>query len=125
MAEAITAEAPYLPKPRILRQDWLNLSFLHWAVDPATIAHFFPSGTEPDIFEGRSYVGLMRHLMLCCVTLTFAAGRASALRGEKSGRDNRAGLPGSELGLLRLAGCLTPDDSVTVHVGCHCLSPAA
>jgi uncharacterized protein YqjF (DUF2071 family) len=59
MAEAITAEAPHLPRPRILRQDWLNLSFLHWAVDPATIAHFFPSGTEPDIFEGRSYVGLV------------------------------------------------------------------
>src|SRR5262245_13576852 len=33
-------------------------------------------------FEGRSYVGLMRHLTLCCVTLAFVAGQAEGLRGE-------------------------------------------
>ena len=59
MAEAVTAEAPNLAKPRILRQDWLNLSFLHWAVEPASIARFYPRGTEPDVFEGRGYVGLV------------------------------------------------------------------
>ena len=59
MAEAVTAEAPQLTKPRILRQDWLNLSFLHWAVAPGSIAHLYPAGTEPDVFEGRSYVGMV------------------------------------------------------------------
>ena len=59
MVEAVTAEAPNLGKPRILRQDWLNLSFLHWAVEPASIASFYPPGTEPDVFEGRGYVGLV------------------------------------------------------------------
>jgi uncharacterized protein YqjF (DUF2071 family) len=59
MPEAVTAEAPPLTKPRILRQDWLNLSYLHWAVEPASIAHFYPAGTEPDIFEGRSYVSMV------------------------------------------------------------------
>ncbi|TDO49800.1 hypothetical protein EV643_10527 [Kribbella sp. VKM Ac-2527] len=59
MREAVTPDAPYLPKPRILRQDWLNLSFLHWAVDPPSVVHFFPPGTEPDTFEGRTYVGLV------------------------------------------------------------------
>ena len=34
-------------------------------------------------FQGRSYGGLMRHLTLCLVTLTFAAGQAERLRGEK------------------------------------------
>ena len=63
MAEAITAEAPYLTKPRILRQDWLNLSFLHWEVEPASIAHLYPPGTEPDTYEGRHYVGVVAFQM--------------------------------------------------------------
>jgi hypothetical protein len=33
-------------------------------------------------FEGRSYVALMRHLVLCCVTLTFVADQAERLRGK-------------------------------------------
>jgi uncharacterized protein YqjF (DUF2071 family) len=59
MAELVTPEAPILPWPRILRQKWLNLSFLHWAVEPASIAHLYPPGTEPDTFEGRSFVGVV------------------------------------------------------------------
>jgi uncharacterized protein len=59
MAELVTPEAPILPWPRILRQKWLNLSFLHWAVDPASIAHLYPAGTEPDTFEGSGFVGVV------------------------------------------------------------------
>jgi uncharacterized protein YqjF (DUF2071 family) len=59
MAELVTPEAPILPWPRILRQNWLNLSFLHWAVEPASIAHLYPPDTEPDIFEGSSFVGVV------------------------------------------------------------------
>lgn len=59
MAEAVTAEAPALAAPRILRQNWLDLAFLHWAVAPARIAHLYPAGTGPDVFEGRSYVGMV------------------------------------------------------------------
>jgi uncharacterized protein YqjF (DUF2071 family) len=59
MAELVTAEAPVLPWPRILRQHWVNLSFLHWAVDPQSIAHLYPAGTEPDTFEGSSFVGVV------------------------------------------------------------------
>jgi uncharacterized protein YqjF (DUF2071 family) len=59
MAELVTPEAPILPWPRILRQNWLNLSFLHWAVEPASIAHLYPAGIEPDTFDGISYVGVV------------------------------------------------------------------
>src|SRR5215213_975787 len=59
MAELVTPEAPILPWPRILRQDWLNLSFLHWAVEPASIAHLYPPDTEPDTFEGSGFVGVV------------------------------------------------------------------
>ena len=39
MAEVVSPEAPLLPWPRILRQNWMNLSFLHWAVEPAPNEH--------------------------------------------------------------------------------------
>jgi SRSO17 transposase len=42
-------------------------------------------------YEGRSYVGLMRHLMMCLVTQGFVAKEAASLRGEKSGGDGGAG----------------------------------
>lgn len=45
-------------------------------------------------YEGRSYVGLMRHLMMCLVTQGFVAKEAASLRGEKSGGDGRAGMHG-------------------------------
>jgi SRSO17 transposase len=76
-------------------------------------------------FEGRSYVGLMRHLVLCCVTLTFVAGRAADLRGEKPGRDRRAGLPGTEPGVPGVAGAAAGSGGTTVHGRGHWLSPAA
>lgn len=59
MAELVTPEAPILHWPRMFGQRWCNLSFLHWAVEPASIAHLYPSGTEPDIFEGSSFVGVV------------------------------------------------------------------
>jgi hypothetical protein len=59
MAELVTPEAPILPWPRILRQNWLDLSFLHWAVEPASIAHLYPPDTEPDTFDGSTFVGVV------------------------------------------------------------------
>jgi hypothetical protein len=55
----VTPKAPVLRWPRILRQAWLDLSFLHWAVEPASIAHLYPPDTEPDTFEGSSFVGVV------------------------------------------------------------------
>ena len=57
-------EAPALARPRILRQRWLDLTFVHWAFEPAEVAHFFPPGTRPDTFEGRTYVGLVPFRMV-------------------------------------------------------------
>ncbi|MEV0282966.1 MULTISPECIES: DUF2071 domain-containing protein [unclassified Kribbella] len=57
--DATWPEAPALRRPRILRQWWRDLTFLHWAVEPAAVAHFFPPGVRPDVFEGRTYVGLV------------------------------------------------------------------
>ncbi|WP_406053404.1 YqjF family protein [Kribbella sp. NBC_00889] len=57
--DAIWPDAPELERSRILRQRWLDLTFLHWALDPVDVAHLFPPGTHPDTFEGRTYVGLV------------------------------------------------------------------
>jgi uncharacterized protein YqjF (DUF2071 family) len=57
-------EAPKLSSPRILRQRWLDLTFVHWAVEPGEVARFFPPGTRPDTFEGRTYVGLVPFRMV-------------------------------------------------------------
>lgn len=76
-------------------------------------------------YEGRSWVGLMRHLTLCCVTLTFVAGTAAGLRGEKPGGDRRAGLPRAELGVRGVAGTPARDDPTGVRRGGHRLPPAA
>jgi uncharacterized protein YqjF (DUF2071 family) len=53
------ADPPPLAKPRIMRNDWQNLSFLHWAVEPSRVAGFCPDGTQPDTLDGRTYVGLV------------------------------------------------------------------
>ena len=76
-------------------------------------------------FEGRSYVALLRHLVLCCVTLTFVAGQAAGLRGEKPGGDGGAGVPGAEPGLPGVAGAAAGDEPTGAHVGGHRLLPAA
>ncbi|MED5815912.1 DUF2071 domain-containing protein [Mycolicibacterium sp. 050232] len=63
MVEPVSPEAPALTGVRILHQSWVDLTFLHWPVDPRRIAHLYPEGTEPDTFEGLSYVGLVAFRM--------------------------------------------------------------
>ena len=48
----------------ISTQDWRDLTFLHWAVDPERVAPLLPPGTRPDVFEGRTYVGLVPFRMV-------------------------------------------------------------
>src|SRR6516225_1362648 len=67
----------------------------------------------------------MRHLLLCCVTLTFVAEQAAGWRGEKPGGDRGAGVPGAELGVHDLAGGVAWDEPVGVHVRGHQLPPEA
>ena len=103
----------------------LRVGFSRWNVEHSLRVSKSELGFRH--FEGRSYVGLMRHLMLCLVTLTFAAGQAADLRqrGEKSGGDDGTSLPRAELGLCAVAGRVAADDTVAIHVGCHWLPPAA
>jgi len=76
-------------------------------------------------FEGRSYVALMRHLILCLVVMGFVAEHTDRLRGEKSGDHHGAGVPRPEPTVPELAGESTRDLGTTIHRPGHRLSSAA
>jgi uncharacterized protein YqjF (DUF2071 family) len=57
--EPITPTAPRDAGRTVFTQRWMQLTFVHWAVDPAVVAPLLPRGVRPDEFEGRSYVGLV------------------------------------------------------------------
>ncbi len=46
-----------------MRQQWRELLFLHWEVDPGRLRPLIPSGLELDLFEGSAYVGLIAFAM--------------------------------------------------------------
>lgn len=59
----ITADAPEAIARPLLTQSWLDLTFLHWAVEPGDVAGLLPSGTVPDTLDGVTYVGLVAFRM--------------------------------------------------------------
>ncbi len=78
-----------------------RVAFRRWNVEHA----FRVSKTEIGFghFEGRNYVALMRHLILCLLVMGFVSDQTERLRGEKSGGDSGTGLSGFEHELLCLA----------------------
>ena len=62
--EPVLTRAPALTGPVMMNQDWRDLTFLHWAVEPGRVAHLMPPGVRPDTFEGRTYVGLIPFRMV-------------------------------------------------------------
>jgi SRSO17 transposase len=76
-------------------------------------------------FEGRSYVALMRHMILCLLVMGFVAEHTNRLRGEKSGDHDGASVPSAEPALPDMAGETPRDNGSTTHGRGHRLSPAA
>ncbi|WP_210580659.1 YqjF family protein [Streptomyces sp. GESEQ-4] len=59
----VTPDAPVpIPDP-LLTQHWLDLCFIHWAVEPDVVAPLLPTGTVPDTYDGMTYVGLVAFRM--------------------------------------------------------------
>ena len=108
---------------RTSRRRLLRVAFTRWNVEHSFRLSKGEIGFRH--FEGRNYVALMRHLTLCLVTLTFVAGAASRLRGEKSGGDGGAGLRGPGGSVRGVAGAAAGHDAAGVQVRGHWLSPAA
>src|SRR3954454_5863121 len=57
--EPVTAIAPRAARPALLRQDWRDVTLLHWPLDPAVAAPLLPPGTRPDELDGRTLAGLV------------------------------------------------------------------
>ena len=101
----------------------LRVAFTRWNVE-----HMFRVAKSEigfGHFEGRSYVALLRHLILCLVVMGFIADHTDRLRGEKSRDHDGAGVPSAEPTLPDVAGAPPRDDRSSVHGRSHCLSPAA
>ncbi|GAA1899664.1 DUF2071 domain-containing protein [Streptomyces sodiiphilus] len=61
--EPVRAEPPGSTSRTLLTQSWLDLAFLHWAVDPGTVAPLLPRGVSPDTLHGTTYAGLIAFRM--------------------------------------------------------------
>jgi SRSO17 transposase len=101
----------------------LRVAFTRWNVEHT----FRVAKTEIGFghFEGRSYVALMRHMILCLVVMGFVAEHTDRLRGEKSGDHDGAGMPSVEPTLQNLAEESTADNRTGEHGRGHQLSSAA
>ncbi|MEE6138194.1 DUF2071 domain-containing protein [Mycobacterium sp. 050128] len=62
---------PPLPGPVTFDQQWSDLTFVHWPVQPDTVAHLYPPGTRPDVFaDGLTYVALVPFMMTSTKVVT-------------------------------------------------------
>jgi SRSO17 transposase len=99
-----TAEVKYFvsnapPKTNLLTL--LKVAFSRWNVE-----HVFRlAKTEIGFahFEGRSWKGLLRHMILCQAVLLFVAEQTDKFRGEKTRVDDGADRPGAEHYLSAMA----------------------
>jgi SRSO17 transposase len=94
----------------------------------ATVEHAFRlAKSEAGLthFEGRQYVGLVRHLILTLIVLGFVAVHTERLRGEKPGGHPGAGVPGVERGVPPPVPPATPDGRCATRRRGHPVSPAA
>lgn len=48
-----------LPGAQVAAQRWSDLAFVHWRADADAVAPLLPPGTEPDLFDGSTWVGLI------------------------------------------------------------------
>lgn len=88
--------------PRTALAKLLRVAFSRWNVE-----HVFRlAKTEIGFshFEGRSYLGLLRHMILCQLVMTFLAEHTTRLRGKKSRTHPGADRSGAEHDLPAMAG---------------------
>ena len=58
--ETLPPEDPLpLQGPPLIQQTWRDMLFVHWPLAPESVVHLFPSGTRPDTYAGRTYVGIV------------------------------------------------------------------
>jgi uncharacterized protein YqjF (DUF2071 family) len=61
--ELLTPTSPRPVRRTVFTQAWRDLTFLHWAADPALVAPLLPAGVRPDVLDGATPVGLVAFRM--------------------------------------------------------------
>ncbi|HST64428.1 MAG TPA: DUF2071 domain-containing protein [Mycobacteriales bacterium] len=61
--EPITPTSPRPVRRTVFTQAWLDLAFVHWALDPDVVAPLLPAGVRPDVLDGMTQVGLIAFRM--------------------------------------------------------------
>lgn len=100
----------------------LTVAFRRW-----TVEHGFRLGKQEAglmHFEGRDYLGLMRHLIMSLVVLGFVATHTERLRGEKSADHSGASLPGAQPALRDDLPQTPPSSASATHQPRDPLPPA-
>lgn len=46
-----------------MQQEWLDLLFLHWEIDPSALRHQIPRTLEIDTFDGRAWIAVVPFAM--------------------------------------------------------------
>jgi SRSO17 transposase len=101
----------------------LGVAFRRW-----TVEHGFRLGKQEAglmDYEGRNYVGLMRHLTLALIVLGFVATHTERLRGGKSTGHGRASVPGAEPTVRRIVPAATRHRPNAPHERRHPVPPDA
>ena len=92
-----TGEVKYFvtnARPGVGLKAVLAAAFARWHVEH--VIRLAKSEVGLTHYEGRHYLGLKRHLVLCTLVLGFVALHTERLRGGKPGPDAGAGVPGAE-----------------------------
>ena len=92
--------------PRTALQTLLDVAFTR-----AHVEHVFRVAKSEigfSHFEGRSYIGLMRHMILCQLVMTFIAEQTDRLRGEKPADHPRTSRPRVEHRVSQMAPARLP-----------------
>jgi SRSO17 transposase len=100
----------------------LAVAFRRW-----TVEHSFRLGKQEAglmHYEGRDYLGLMRHLILALLVLGFVATHTERLRGEKPAGHGGASMSGAQPALRRDLPPPPRDPRAATHQRSHLLPPA-
>jgi SRSO17 transposase len=101
----------------------LRVAFTRWHVEH--VLRVAKSEVGLTHYEGRNYVGLARHLVLCLTALGFVALHTERLRGEKPGGDAGAGVPGAERAVRDAPGASAGGGPAAARGGGHPVPPVA
>jgi uncharacterized protein YqjF (DUF2071 family) len=63
MTETTAGACPFRVDRPVMRQQWQQLTFLHWQFDPDVVQRLLPCWLQPDLFDGAAWVGLVPFFM--------------------------------------------------------------